>query len=168
MHACKVECLCVQEQSWEANQLCSKCFGCTFNKASYEIPWSFFAHKRAQNTALQQVCHQKSRWSLKAIMPLRRVKCNCSALLSHHIPRWKHHVCTAVICFLLGDAGNSCSVYLITWCTLSLTMCLISPLVWDSSYFHRDRSEMGYRGIKLLLRNYICFLSYEPLRPFFI
>lgn len=38
-HACLQSCcLCVQEQSWLAYQVRLKCFGCTFNKTSYEIP----------------------------------------------------------------------------------------------------------------------------------
>lgn len=46
IHACKVEYLCIQEQSWLEYQVCSRCFGCTLNKISYQIPWSFFAQKR--------------------------------------------------------------------------------------------------------------------------
>lgn len=102
----------VQEQSQLAHRAHSDCAGSAFNKRSYEIPWSLFAHKRACNTPLQKAWHQKSRPLESHNDPQNsRIAtwiCNCSALPSQQVPKWKGHAGTAVICFLLGDAGSSC------------------------------------------------------------
>lgn len=122
-HACKVVSVCTRA---ELAGIANMFRGCAFNRTSYETSCSSFAHRGSHTTALQQARSTDGLESHHA--PQKGVKCICSFLLSHHIPKWNDHVCTAIICFLPEDAGNSCPGSLNARCRLSLAACLMSPV----------------------------------------
>lgn len=123
MHTCKVECLCAQEQSWLAYQVCSKDVDLTGHLIKYPAPPLL-----TRDPTPQPCRSDRSTDGLESHhAPQKGVKHTCFFLLSHHIPQWNDHNRTAVICFLPEDAGNSCPVSLIAKCGLSLTPCLMSP-----------------------------------------
>lgn len=126
MHACKVERLCAQEQSWLAYQIHPKDVHLTGYLRKHPAP------PLLTGDPTPQPCSRSDTRSTDGLesrhTPPKGVKCICSFLLSHHIPKWNDHVCTAVICFLPEDADNSCLVSLNARCGLSLTACLMSPV----------------------------------------
>lgn len=126
MSACEVECLCAQEESWLAYQMCSKDVHFTGHLMKQPGPPLLTRDPTPQPCSTSDTRSADGLESHHA--PQKGVECICSFLLSHHIPKWNDHICTAVICFLPEDAGNSCPVSLIARCGLSLTACLMSPV----------------------------------------